>query len=92
MTRLDQYHAPPKSARQRTVVKKQLSETVASTGVQARLVPIDPEGASEIATLIASCEVLRGECERLFQRIIDLLEGETYGLRDHPHPGSQTGS
>jgi hypothetical protein len=92
MTRRDQFYAPRESARQRKAVKKQYGETVASTGVQARLVPVDLERASEIATLIASCEVLRGECERLFQRITALLNAEYQGLRRHPRSRSQTGS
>jgi hypothetical protein len=73
-------------------VKKQSGETVASTGVQARVVPIDLERASDIATLIASVEVLQGECERLFQRITALLTAEYQGIREHPHSRSQTGS
>jgi hypothetical protein len=92
MTRRDKSHAPRKSAQRRGAVKKRLGETVASTGLQARLVPINPKRALEIATLISSCEVLRGECERLFRRIIDLLDGESHGLRDHPRSRSQTGS
>jgi hypothetical protein len=92
MTHRDQFRAPRNSARHRTIVKKQLGETVASTGVQARLVPVDPRRATEIAALITSCEVLRHECERLFQQIIDLLDREECGLRDHPRSGSRTSS
>jgi hypothetical protein len=48
--------------------------TVASLGVH--LVPIAAGRERQVAKLIASCEILRDECERLFQRIADLLEDE----------------
>jgi hypothetical protein len=51
--------------------------TVASLGVRVRLVPAEPDRQEEIAHLIMACETLRAEWERLFQRMIDLLnEGD----------------
>ncbi len=47
--------------------------TVASLGVRVRLVPAEPHRQEEIAHLIATSEILRAEWERLFQRVIDLL-------------------
>jgi|UPI0004B5AB07 short-subunit dehydrogenase len=79
MTRRDQFYALRETARRRKAATKQYGETVASTGVQARLVPFDLERASEIATLITSCEMLRGECDRLFLRITALLNAEYQG-------------
>ncbi len=48
--------------------------TVASLGVQARLIAIDADREREIKDLIKSCEMLRAEWKRLFHRAIDLLE------------------
>ena len=47
--------------------------TVASLGLQVRLVRVGADRESEISELIAACETLRAEWERLFQRVIDLL-------------------
>ncbi len=47
--------------------------TVASLGVRARLVRAEPDRQEEVVHLIAACETLRAEWERLFQRVIDLL-------------------
>jgi hypothetical protein len=56
--------------------------TVASLGVQVRLIPIDPDRERELARLIASCEILRNECERLFRRTIELLNEERCRAQD----------
>ena len=50
--------------------------TVASLGVQATLIPINADQQHEIADLIGSYEMLRAEWERLFQRVIDLLNDD----------------
>ncbi len=47
--------------------------TVASLGIQARLIPIHADQEREIADLIQSYERLRVEWERLFHRAMDLL-------------------
>lgn len=64
--------------------------TVASLGVQARLIPVDADREREITDLVTSYEQLRAEWERLFQRAIDLL-GEDFrdsldGSRSSSHP------
>jgi hypothetical protein len=64
--------------------------TVASLGV--RLVPIDVGRERELAKLIASCEILQDECERLFQRIVDLLADEADLPRGDGNPLSRTTS
>ena len=58
--------------------------TIASLGV--RLVPVESGRERQLATLIASCEILRDECERLVKRIADLLEIEAEFLRDDDLP------
>ncbi len=47
--------------------------TVASLGVQARLVRVDPLRECEVAALISSYERLCVEWDRLLQRAVDLL-------------------
>src|SRR3954453_2289122 len=47
--------------------------TVASLGVQARLVRVDADREREIASLIARYEAVRVEWERLIQQAVDLL-------------------
>lgn len=54
--------------------------TVASLGVRLRLIPNERD--QELARLIRSCEVLRAESERLFRRIIDLLDEDHRGSED----------
>jgi hypothetical protein len=56
--------------------------TVASLGVQVRLVPIDVDRESKIARLIASGETLRLEWESLFQQVVDLLSDDVRGVQD----------
>jgi hypothetical protein len=48
--------------------------TVAALGIQVRLVRADLYRRHEFMDLIASCEILRHECECLFKRITDFLE------------------
>ena len=50
--------------------------TVASLGVQARIVHADAEHNCKVADLIAACERLRDQSERLFDRVIDLLRDD----------------
>ncbi len=64
--------------------------TVASLGL--RLVPIDAGRERQLAKLIASSEVLRDECERLSQRIVDLLEAEADLPRNDDRPSSHATS
>ncbi len=47
--------------------------TVASLGVQARLVPVDPARDHELASLIARCDAVFREWERLVRRAVHLL-------------------
>ncbi len=47
--------------------------TVASLGLQVRLTRVVADRKSEISELIAACETLRAEWERLFQRVIEIL-------------------
>lgn len=68
--------------------------TVASTGVQARLVRTDSERERKIEGLIASCEALRAAWDHLFQEVIDCLNEEEQGTRDslkRPHPLARDG-
>jgi hypothetical protein len=55
--------------------------TVASLGVQVRLIPIDQDRERELERLIASCEILRSECECLFRRIVGLLNESRCGAQ-----------
>jgi hypothetical protein len=50
VTRRDKLHTARKSDRSQPVVKKQLSETLVSTGLQVRLVPVDAQRVSEIVS------------------------------------------
>ena len=56
--------------------------TVASLGVQVRLVPTDMDRESKLARLIASGETLRLEWESLFQQVIDLLNHDGQSIQD----------
>ncbi len=60
--------------------------TVASLGVQARLVRVDPDHARELADLISACEGLRQEWDRLLTRLIDRLRQEGCGDCVDPCP------
>lgn len=52
-------------------------KTVASLGMRVRLVAADLDRERQLSDLIESCEILRGEWERLFQRIVaHLNEGD----------------
>jgi hypothetical protein len=62
--------------------------TVASLGVQVRLIPINQNRERELERLIASCEILRTECERLFLRTIKLLHEERCRAQDSDGPSS----
>jgi hypothetical protein len=56
--------------------------TVASLGVQVRLVPVDVNRESKLARLIASGETMRLEWESLFQQVLDLLSDDVRGVQD----------
>jgi len=56
--------------------------TVASLGVQVRLVPIGIDRESNLARLIASGETLRLEWESLLQQIVDLLSDDVRSVQD----------
>lgn len=62
--------------------------TVASLGVRVHLAPANFERERQLRDLIASCETLRTEWERLFQRVIALLDEEALIARaiDRPSP------
>lgn len=62
--------------------------TVASLGVQVRLIPIDHDREKELAKLIAACEILRNECESLFRRIGELLNEDRCRAQDGPSSSS----
>ncbi len=47
--------------------------TVACLGLRVRLVHVSADRESEVSELIAACETLRAEWERLFQRVIEIL-------------------
>jgi hypothetical protein len=53
-----------------------------------RLVPVDADRERQIASLIASCETLRAEWERLFQRVVDLLNNDERQGRDNDRRSS----
>jgi hypothetical protein len=65
--------------------------TVASLGVQAHLVPVDLERERQLSDLIASGETLRIEWERLFQRVIALLDEEASIARAVNRPSPLSG-
>ena len=56
--------------------------TVASLGVQVRLVPTDMDRESKLARLIASGETLRLEWESLFQQMVELLNSDVRSIQD----------
>ncbi|MCB5173580.1 hypothetical protein [Microvirga lenta] len=58
--------------------------TVASLGLQVRLVSIDQNREKELARLIVACESLRNECERLFRRIVAVLNEDRGSAQDGP--------
>ncbi|MFD0463270.1 hypothetical protein ACFQY9_16965 [Microvirga aerilata] len=53
--------------------------------MQVRLVRVDPARAREVADLMAACERLRQEADRLLTRVVDLLHEEVRDARgDRP--------
>lgn len=56
--------------------------TVASVGVQARLIRMDADREREVASLISSYERLCAKWEQLFQKAIELLEEDFRGNPD----------
>lgn len=62
----------------------EVSPTVASLGVQARLIPADADWDRELAHLITSCEAARAEFNRLFEQMIALLAGAGRSNRERP--------
>ncbi len=60
--------------------------TIASLGVQVRLIPTDQNCERELAKLIASCEILRNECECLFDRIVELLNEDRCSVHHRVSP------
>ncbi len=62
--------------------------TVASLGVQVRLVPMDVDRERKLARLIASGETLRLEWESLFQQVLDLLSDDVRGVQDSDRSSS----
>ena len=56
--------------------------TVASLGVQVRLVPMDVDRERKLARLIASGETLRLEWESLLRQIVDLLSDDVRSVQD----------
>jgi len=58
--------------------------TVASLGVQVRLIPIDRDRERDFAQLIVSCERLRNESERLFHRILEVVNEGRCSVKDSP--------
>lgn len=61
--------------------------SVASLGVQVRLIPIDQD-QKELARLIAVCAILRNDCERLFRRIVEVLNEDRCSAQDGPSSSS----
>lgn len=58
--------------------------TVASSGVQVRLVPINQDREKELKRLIVAYESLRNECECLFRRIVEVLNEDRCSAQDDP--------
>ena len=58
------------------VLSKQETPTVASLGFQVRLVPVNRARARDVADLVAACESLRQEADRLLTRVIKVLREE----------------
>jgi len=50
--------------------------TVASLGIQAHLVAVDPERDRQLSDLITACETQRAQWECLCQRILTYLKDE----------------
>jgi hypothetical protein len=62
--------------------------TVASLGIQVRLIPIDQDRERELAQQIAACEMLWNDCERLFRRIVEVLNEDRCSAQDGPASSS----
>jgi hypothetical protein len=60
--------------------------TVASLGIRVRLVPADDDRAQQLASLRASCELLRADWERLIRQFLEILdrEDETHQAEHKP--------
>jgi hypothetical protein len=50
--------------------------------------PIDQDRERDLARLIAACEILRNECERLFRQIVELLNEDRCSAQDGPSSSS----
>ncbi len=66
------------------------SPTVASLGVQVRLVSVDTTSDSEVASLIASGERLQAEVEELLSRL-RWLRKAGYATRNHDRSPPRSG-
>lgn len=71
MTNIRLSHHMPQVAVEPDWPGKEKPPTVASIGMHVRLVPADAD--RDVARLIASCDALRAECERLHRQVQDLL-------------------
>ena len=63
--------------------------TVAALGIEARLVPAEPDLQHEFSRLIASCETLVDECERLFCCVRRIIEDGARDRASHPQNSSR---
>ncbi len=76
MTRARRGPSPHQDSASQSVSKTRTKATVASLGVQARLVRVDPDHVRDLADLIVASESLRQEWDRLLTRLIDRLREE----------------
>jgi len=63
--------------------------TVAALGIEARLIPSEPDLQHEFSRLIASCETLVEECERLFYCIRRIVEDGSQKRGSSPSSSSE---
>lgn len=76
---------PHQDTTPQNVPNTQAPATVASLGVRARLVRVDPKRERTLTDLIAACARLRQEWDRLLTQMVDRLHDEERDDRD-PRP------
>ena len=88
MPRESRQHGLGAQAQSSHVSDRAGTPTVASLGVQVRLIPTDQDRERELEKLIVSYGILRDECERLFRRTIELLHEDRCRAQDSDGPSS----
>jgi hypothetical protein len=90
MARARRGQSPQRHTASQDVSNTKPAATVASLGVRVRLVRVDPARERDVDDLIAACERLRVEWDRLLTRVMDRLREEACDGCGDPCPDPPT--